>query len=110
MRKKEKISRLELVEMISDRVGIPKSKVNEVLNSLKDIFRESAMQDKNILVRNFFKVTPYVTTPRKVRIPQTKKVIKTKSKKKIKVHIADAFIREINDKLANKQGKKRRKK
>jgi len=95
--KHEKITRLELVEMISDRAGIPRSKAGEVLNTLRDIFKEAAIEDKKILVRNFFKAEPYVTSPRKVRVPKTKKIVKTKAKKKMKIHIANAFVKEIND-------------
>ena len=102
-KKQEKITKLELVEMISDRAGIPRSKAGEVLNVLRNIFKEAALEEKKILVRNFFKAEPYVTSPRKVRVPRTKKIVKTKAKKKIKIHIADALVKEIN---AAKKGKK----
>lgn len=103
MKKQEKISRLELIEIISDKANIPRSKANKMLNVLKDVFKESAIQNKNILIRNFFKATPYTTSSRKIKVPKTKRVIKTKPKRKIKVHIADTFIKEINNALRNKK-------
>jgi len=93
MRLKGKITKLEIIERLSDRLNIPKSKAEKAIEVFKEIMQEALREDKKILIRNFFKAEPYISKSRTIKIPGTKKIIKTKEKKKLRITLADALLK-----------------
>ena len=108
MSRKKRITKFEVVERISEEAGITRGKANQVLDVLRELFKEAGEKEASILIRNFLKVKPYITKKRKVKIPGTDKVITVPSKKVLKVQISRSLINELNSKKTRRRGRKKK--
>jgi len=91
------MNKSELVELMSKKTSIPKSKCDLLLNKFKEIILEVCAKGENVNLRNFGKFSMQERKERRFLNPQTKRYYICSPKKMISFKGYRNFKYAVND-------------
>jgi nucleoid DNA-binding protein len=90
------MNRVELVEDLSQKMGVDKSVADKFLNAFADVIVETALERQPIQVSGFFSLTPKHRNARTGRNPKTGEKLDIPAKWVINFSLSKNLIAKIN--------------
>lgn len=90
------MTKLELVEKISDKLGCTKVEADKTLNGVVDIIKEAILQGEKVQLVGFGIFEPKTIAARKARNPRTGEEFMTTESKGMRFSVSGKFKEELN--------------